>query len=144
MIRYFIDKWDKNKNELEKYIRNNTQDTYGESYEDLFKKVIEVVFNTNNKKIINPEIKTIDYGDYQGTLILVFSTCAYQPNEDETFYTVISYGSCSICDTLTSILDYNRNYGDLPCEQQIKDYMTLCLNMVQNIKCFGKFDPEYI
>ena len=140
MIKYFINKWDKNKNKLEEYIRTHKQEEYANSYEDLLKQVIEIVLNEDNKvgRPFNTDIQTIDFGDYQGTLILTFSTCAYQPSEDETFYTVVDYGSCSGCDTLLSISSYEED--KLPDEDQIKDYMTLCLHMIQKIKCFGEVD----
>ncbi|HAT4302239.1 TPA: hypothetical protein I9089_002344 [Clostridium perfringens] len=139
MIKYFINKWDKNKDKLEEYIKTHNQEDYACSYEDLLKQVIEIVFNEGNEKrpFNTSDIQTVDFGDYQGTLILTFSTCAYQPSEDETFHTVVDYGSCSGCDTLQGIC---WKYNEKPNEEQIKDYMTLCLHMVQKIKCFGELD----
>lgn len=141
MIKYFINKWDKNKNDLEKYIRENIQEKYANSYEDLLKQVIRIVFNDGEERrpFVDDVIQTIDFGDYQGTLILSFSTHAYQPNENEIFYTVIEYGSCSGCDTLQNICWCD---SEKPNEEQVKDYMTLCLHMVRRIKCFGEFNEE--
>ena len=41
------------------------------------------------------------------------------------------YGSCSGCDTLLGINEYEDG---LPNEEQVKDYMTLCLHLIQKLK----------
>ena len=40
------------------------------------------------------------------------------------------YGSCSGCDTLQGINSYSC---ELPTEEQVKDYMTLALHLVQRM-----------
>ena len=54
--------------------------------------------------VLDPErIQEIDWGDYQGTLLYIVGAEGYQPS---TFFSmVVSYGSCSGCDTLQSVLD---------------------------------------
>lgn len=53
----------------------------------------------------------------------------YQPND--YYFVKVGYGSCSGCDTLEGI----RNYEDgNPTEEQVKDYMTLALHVVQGLK----------
>lgn len=140
MIRYFVEAWNENKGRLEDYFRNANQIEYSD-YETLLKLVVEKVFNGYLDIDFNEEVRTIDYGDYQGTLILTFAMGEYQPSEDETFYTVVSYGSCSGCDTLQAIAEYE--WDTKPNEEQLEDYMTLCLHMVQNIKCFGDVDCNW-
>ena len=45
------------------------------------------------------------------------------------------YGSCSGCDTLMGIIEYDED--KYPSEQQVKKFMQLALNMVQKMKCLG-------
>ena len=141
MIKYFIDAWDKNKDRLRKYIESNVQGEYAESYEDLFGAVIDNIIDGYNDIGFCSDTRTIAYGDYQGTLILAFAEKTYQPSVDETFYTVVQYGSCCGCDTLQRIAGYD--YGDKPDSKQVEDYMMLCLHMIQNIKCFGNIEDNW-
>lgn len=141
MIKHFIDAWDKNSGKLRNYFENTKQEEYSQSYEDLFGVVIDKVINGYNDVGFYSDTRTIDYGDYQGTLILAFANSTYQPSENETFYTVVSYGSCSGCDTLQSISSYDKG---LPSKEQVDDYMTLCLHMIQNIKCFGDINDNWM
>ena len=145
MIQYFVDKWYKNKIKLEEYFGTHVPSDNYDSYELILKKIIKYVLNDSERgygtTFNKDEIVNINYGDYQGTQILTFAKNTCQPDEDETFYTVIRYGSCSGCDTLLGILEYD--WGKLPCEEQVKDLMTLALHMIQKIKCFGDFNERW-
>lgn len=139
MIKYFVDAWDKNKQVLEDYLKTNKQEEYCNAYERIFQKTLELVINSykgETFKYSEENIKVIDYGDYQGTQIITFCQDVYQPTDDETYYTSVYYGSCSGCDTLQGI--YNYNDEEVPSEEQLNDYMTLALHLIQNIKCFGE------
>ena len=135
MIKQFIKKWEQNKFELEKYFRETPQRNYAD-YKDIVIKVIEIIlnydispFNTSfNDTFSIEDLVVIDNGHYQGTQLFITHIEIYQP--DIADYIVFSnyYGSCSGCDTLLSILDYNEG---LPSEQQIKDYMSLALHLIQ-------------
>lgn len=134
MIKEFIEKWDKYKNDLEDYFRYTEQIEYDE-----YEKIVKILF----EKIINKDLKydserfdvedllKIDDGDYQGTQIFILHKGCYQPNVEEYVYTSTYYGSCSGCDTLQAISSYDRG---LPDEEQVKDYMTLALHLLQ--KCY--------
>ncbi len=74
----------------------------------------------------------IDNGDYQGTQIFIVPLNTYQPRAEDYVYTNTYYGSCSGCDTLLAILDYDTDKK--PSENQIKDYMTLALHLLQKCK----------
>ncbi len=139
MIMDFVKAWEENKVQLENYFRTHEQKEYCESYQDILSKVIEFVLNPYLEKIDKPKlnnisdddygsIKIVDFGDYQGTLILTFSEDEYQPSVTETYYTSVCYGSCSGCDTLQGIYKYEDD--ELPNESQIKDYMTLSLHLI--------------
>lgn len=131
MIKKFVEMFEKHKSELREVIANTEQSEYDE-YKKLFALVIKTCFEGEYDF---EEITEIDYGDYQGTLILVFHEDKYHPTSSETFYTIIEYGSCSVCDTLLSISHYGSG---IPEKEQVDDYMKLCLEMVQEIKSFAK------
>ena len=135
MIKEFVEKWDKHKNELEEYFKNNPQSEYCD-YEDivklLFEKVINVDLEYDSEKFDIENIEVIDDGDYQGTQIFIIHRVSYQPDISEYVYTHTCYGSCSACDTLLAILDYD--YNKKPNEQQVEDLMQLALHLLQRCK----------
>ena len=141
MVDWIIKKWEQNKSKLRERLARTPQEEY-DQYLKLLKIVLDEIVNNEKpdkdygfcyKTISTKDIQQIDYGDYQGTLIFVFHQNTYKPDKNETFYTVVDYGSCSVCDTLMGISDYDCGS---PTEKQLNDYMTLCLHLVQNIKCF--------
>ena len=135
MIKEFVESWDKHKDELKEYFKNNTQSEYCD-YEDivklLFEKVINADLEDDYDKFDVEEIKVIDDGDYQGTQIFILHKNSYQPDINEYVYTHTCYGSCSGCDTLLAILDYD--YDEKPNEEQVEDLMQLALHLLQRCK----------
>ena len=121
-----INNWDLYKNELENYFKTTRQEKY-DSYEDLVKLVVEYFLPDYNFE----KITVIDDGDYSGTQIFIIPKDTYQPCIDEYLYTTNYYGSCSGCDTLLGISKYEEG---LPNEEQVKDYMMLCLHLLQRLK----------
>ena len=143
MIKSFIKSWEKNKDKLEEYIKTHKQQEY-DSYKFLVKLIFEIVINPDinvcgDGIFDTDEIDVLDHGDYQGTLIFILHRNTYQPCVDEYVYTYVEYGSCSGCDTLQSIHRYDE---DEPDENQVEDYMTLCLHLVQHCKPMGEFREE--
>lgn len=144
MIKEFAQAWDKYKGNLEEHIRTHEQDEYG-SYDGLvrllFAKVINPAIEADFEKfaIGYDDIYFIDDGNYQGTLVFILHRDTYQPCASDYVYTNVYYGSCSYCDTLQSI----RGWEDgLPNEQQVKDYMTLCLHLLQRCNYMISGDDE--
>lgn len=132
MIKEFTTYWEKNKGDLEKFLKTTKQEKYT-SYESLVKALFEKVINPNvNNKFDTKNILIIDDGDYQGTQIFLLHINTYQPSVSDYVYTNTYYGSCSGCDTLLAICDYDYGY---PNDNQVKDYMTLCLHLLQKC-CF--------
>ena len=150
MIKFAVSQWDKNKTRLESHIANNLKDYEDCSYKKLVEDVVRYVFNDAEDRYDLDEydytkVTEIDNGDYQGTLLYLIPTDAYQPDETEYLMTHAGYGSCSGCDTLLS-LQYNienvfddSGYGNYTAEEKDKmrdtaigDLMTLCLHLVQN------------
>jgi hypothetical protein len=126
MIQNFIDSFMKNKYQLEtKY-----SEKHPSSYEEIFQDVIRIIYNDEGYD--NPDIDritTIDHGEYQGTRLFIVGATGYQPSK--YWSCKVDYGSCSGCDTYENIRSYD---DDPPSKQQIEDYITLALHMVQNIK----------
>lgn len=136
MIKEFAEKWYKHKSDLEEYFRHTRQDRY-DTYEGIVKALFENVINKDeeykNGKFYTKDITVIDNGDYQGTQIIILHKDTYQPDVDDYVYTNTYYGSCSGCDTLLGISGYDYDY---PSEEQVKEYMTLALHLLQKCKYF--------
>jgi hypothetical protein len=127
MIQEFVDKFMAKKEELEK--------VFSEKHPEEYKEIIAAVVGVIGDEYGTPDknrIHVIDDGDYQGTLLFVIGANGYQPNG--YWYVKVGYGSCSGCDTLQSISDYS---DEPPTAEQIKDYMTLALHVVQGLKKMG-------
>jgi len=126
MIKEFVEKWEDGKPAVEQKFRQSHPDTY----EDIVKTVIEVLGAGEDYDVPDPDrIHVITDGDYQGTLLFIIGAKGYQPHD---YWAVkVYYGSCSGCDTLQGIRDYE---DDPPNPEQVKDYMTLALHIVQELK----------
>lgn len=134
MIKDFNFDWQFGKNELEEYIKHHKLEEYAEDYKSLVRTLFKYVINaerTNDyeRYDIN-DIKVIDDGEYQGTQIFILHKDTYQPTIDEYVYTSNGYGSCSGCDTLLSITNYELD--ELPSKEQVEELMTLFLHLLQN------------
>lgn len=129
MIQKFVTLWEERKETL----RAKFAAAHPENYLGIVKGVVELLDNDDYSGSPDSDrIHTIDDGDYQGTLLFVIAAKGYQP--DVYWYVKVSYGSCSGCDTLENI----RNYDDTPpTSEQVDDYMTLALHIVQGIKKMG-------
>lgn len=146
MIQKFIDAWNKNNGILEEYFRITEQSDYA-SYEDLIKLVFDMVINPylylkyNRCEYSTNDIKVIDDGGCEGTQIFILHERISYPSIGDYIYTHTYYGTCSGCDALMAINDEYSSDG-LPTEEQIKDYMTLCLHLVE--KCHYLYCEEEI
>ena len=140
MIKEFCLAWEKNKDKLEEYFRKTRQEEYG-NYEDLVKLLFDIVINPSiecdHYRLDTENILVIDDGDYQGTQVFILHRDKYQPSVEDYVYTNTYYGSCSGCDTLLSINEYEDG---LPSESQVNDYMDLCLHLLQ--RCHYMIDEE--
>jgi len=136
MIPEIIEKWELNKKLLENYFFTTPQSEYGD-YKDIVKVLFKIVLvGTPNKwngfdNYDTEKITVVDDGDYQGTQIFLIPKETYQPNVEDYIITNTYYGSCSGCDTLQGISNYDDG---LPNEEQVSEYMTLALHLVQKMK----------
>ena len=144
MIKIFAKAWEQNSKDLEKWFAETPQSEY-DNYETIWNKILEVIVNptwtADYMKFNTNKTVEIDHGDYQGTLIFLTPTNAYQPCGSEYVVTEVYYGSCSGCDTLLGISCYGE---DLPNEQQVKDYMTLALHLLQKAKPLYSDHGEWV
>ena len=132
MVQELILQWEENKFKLEDYFRTTKQSEYC-SYKKIVTKIFELCLPMADEffGFDLSKMKVIDDGDYQGTQIFIIPKNMYQPSIYDYIMTNTYYGSCSSCDTLLSIYNYNDG---LPTDEQVKDYMTLALHLVQKLK----------
>ena len=132
MIAELINQWEENKSQLEEYFRATNQSEYS-SYEKIVKKVFEIClpYAIGYGSWNLDRMTIIDDGDYQGTQIFVIPNDSYQPSVSDYVITHNYYGSCSGCDTLLSISEYS---DDVPTKEQVEDYMSLCLHLIEKMK----------
>lgn len=130
MIQEFVDRFMANKAVLREMFAAG----HPGSYEDIVRNVVLVLHDDSKYSSIDAErIHEIDDGHYQGTLVYVIGGSGYQPSS--YWYVKVAYGSCSGCDTLEAIRGYR---DEKPSEEQIDDYMTLSLHVVQGLKEMGQ------
>lgn len=136
MEKEIIKQWDNNKNILENYFRTTKQSEYCD-YETIVQKIFELCVIESFDDYYRWDVENmtvVDNGDYQGTQIFIIPSETYQPSIGDYVITSVGYGSCSGCDTLQGISEYSRG---LPTEDQVKEYMTLALHLVQRAKRLG-------
>ena len=136
MIKEFIERWEKNKGRLEEYFRTTKQEDY-DTYVKIVKRLFELVINDSRSDgtvMFNFNIEkmtVIDNGNYAGTEIFILYNDTYEPDISDYVVTHDYYGSCPGCDTLLSISRYDEG---IPNNEQVKEYMTVALHLVQKIK----------
>lgn len=127
MISSFVETFMTHKEEF----KNLFQEKHPENYKQIVQGVVAILnkYHEEYEKPDQTNIHEIDDGDYQGTLVYLIPSEGYQP--DTYWVTKVSYGSCSGCDTLEAIRDYE---DDKPSDGQVEDYLTLCLHLIQQMK----------
>ena len=132
MIQRFVDAWDSRKGEIEAQFRN----AMPTQYLDIVRAVVGILGAKESPEDYTyppaphpSRIQEIDWGSYQGTMLLILGGGGLNP--EGYWLEFVDYGSCSGCDTLESIHMYDSGP---PNEQQLKDLMSLALHIVQNIK----------
>lgn len=129
MIKEFIARFDASRQKLREGFKARRPD----DYRDLVRRVVEVLGPASGISGPDPDrIHQINDGDYQGTLVFVIGEKGYQPSR--YWAVLISYGSCSGCDTLEAF----RGYGDdLVTDREAEEYLTLALHVVQGLRFLG-------
>jgi hypothetical protein len=130
MLTELVSQWDARKSELEEWLRENHPDSYENLVEELVRRVLIEPLSRGGS--IHPKrIVVVDHGDYQGTQLFFLALYGYQPGAYQYLWFDNNYGSCSGCDTLQAIGNYD---SDPPTNEQISEYMALALHMVQRMK----------
>ena len=131
MIQEFVDRFMEKESQSKLRELFSREHIYG--YDEIVRAVIEVIGGDDYDAPDPSRIHVINDGDYQGTLVYVIGARGYQPNR--YWYCKVYYGSCSGCDTLAAI---NESCSDKPTDQDVEDYMTLALHIVQGMKEMGE------
>lgn len=126
MITKFVGAYMGGKEEL----RRIFSEKHPEEYKDIVRAVVEVISEAVLGDCPDPErIVEINHGGHQGVLVYVIGETGGYPTT--YWYITIQYGSCSGCDALMKIRGYDEGK---PTQEQVEDYMTLALHVVQSIK----------
>jgi hypothetical protein len=136
MIKELVKKWDKNKDKLEQYFKETPMSEF-ESYESIFKKLIEFVINDEQEYWKNYNLEkliVIESGGYSGTMLFIITRNDFDGLSD-CIATTLDYGSCSLCDTMEYII--SQGFDKYANKEQIKGFMMLALNLLQNMKKLG-------
>lgn len=128
MIQAFVDRFMANEQKVREAFAAKEPDGYAE----IVRVVVEHIGGDEYGDPDPQRIHEINDGDYQGTLVYVIGASGYQPYD--YWYVRVSYGSCSGCDTLEAIRSWS---GEPPTAQQVNDYWTLALHIVQGLKAMG-------
>lgn len=130
MIQKFLDKFMENKHKLEEYFSQNHPD----DYEQIVKKTMEVISDDKSGPNHNIIHSINDFGSCEGDFLYIIPDKQYYP--EVYYYVFVVYGSCSGCDTLEGIQS-NGKLGEKPNKQQVDDYISLSLHIVQSLKPMG-------
>lgn len=132
MLKIMKDRWNENSEKLRAALAERT-DLNSCNYEDLVKITFETIFNSSAEGYGNnlnlDKIHTIDDGDYQGTILFVIPFDTYLPGSNEYIMTYIGYGTCSYCDALQSVQEWND--GKIS-EKQLPGFMAICKDLICN------------
>jgi hypothetical protein len=188
MVQEIVQLWEKNKNILNQHLAEKLHETHKKSgdwrgdseqepwtYKLLVRMIVQDILNGGesghrySSKIIWDEILIHEFVEdcHQGTLSYIIPSSS----DRDYIYTRVSYGSCSLRDTLSYILDsqslnylLNRYCAELHSETppdsysqfffkyekeyydfelwQVDDLMTLCLHIVQRMRWFCEKSEE--
>lgn len=133
MLKFCRDAWNNNKDKLEAAIREDSlMNSCGYDYlvELIVKYILNPFVKDEDREFWIDGITVIDNGGYQGTRLYIIPRKIYQPSASDYLMTYAYYGSCSYCDTLQGIQSWELT---TPTEEQVKDFMSLCKDLVCNI-----------
>lgn len=125
--------WEKNKHVLEEYFRTTPQSEY-DDYDKILKLICKKILITEYGRdyFKTENIVKYDSDDYQGVQAYFLPlNNGYLSDISEIFVTHNYYGSCSGCDTIQAIHNYDEE--KLPTPDQVKEYMLIALHLIQRM-----------
>ena len=132
MIREIISQWDERKSVLRAHLQENHPGGYADLLDRILRLVVNEPIGGAFSDSLDPDCVTVvDDGHYQGVQLFLIPLGRYQPGPDDYVWFDNYYGSCSGCDTYQSIRGY---YDEPPTPDQVEQYMSLALHMVQRMK----------
>lgn len=117
MLKYCVDQWEKNKENLRQAF--NECDIYSD-YEEFARIIIRSIF----PEWTDYDVIIIKQGDYTGDVIF-FISADTEGSKNDIFLSYLRYGSCSVCDTLMRAAE---------SEERVEDQMRIALHFIQNMK----------
>ena len=138
MIKYCLEKWDKNQEKLKEALSKDEKLLYCD-YGYLVNRVVHYILNNGGEDNFTgmwstEHIHEINDGNYSGSLLYLIPKGTYEPSHYDYLLTYVDYGSCSGCDMLQRIFASTDDYtAKLPNEQQLADFMDLCRHLVCNM-----------
>lgn len=134
MIKKYVDAWFRNKHKVEETLSKAHPDDYSQLVSMVISALDDDKYDKFETVLDWSKIHVFGGKDYQGDYLFIIQEKypGYRPCESWCSV-VVSYGSCSGCDTLQAI-EADGEYGKPPNTKQIKQYMDLCLHIVQGLK----------
>ena len=115
MLKYCVNQWEKNKENLRKAFE--TCDIWS-NYEDFARLVIENIF----PEWKNYKLDIQYYSEYQGEVVFfIYSDILCK---EDLFLSWLYYGSCSVCDALQAAAE---------SDERVNDFMALALHFIQKM-----------
>lgn len=128
MIKFALEKWDKNNKKLREVIANTpVEERKKWDYDNLMYLVSKLIFEFDTLDLHDI---TYDGGEnYNGTLMFLIPMNCVPEAPHDWLMSYIDYGSCTVCDTLQRIQYTSESDPDIDA---IDEYMHLCRDMVSN------------
>lgn len=136
MINELIPQWEENKHRVRQWVSETpmSQIDYLSIVKAVFRlaiiKTMDGFYEWNHDGVIESE-----FGAYSGNSVYLIPSHDY--NAETIVATHTAYGSCSGCDTILSISRYEDG---LPNSEQVDEYMTLALHLVQKLTIITNHD----
>ena len=121
MLKYCVDQWEKNKENLREAFKKQE---VGGDYEAFGRIIIENIFPEWRDYKLDAHY----YGDYQGDVVYFIHSA--EDSCYDLFLSLLSYGSCSVCDSLLNAEEVGEEEGD---DARVRDLMKLALNFIQEM-----------
>lgn len=140
MLKILKEKWNTNEPRLKTEIAKlNKRTLMSWKYIDVVRIAFRYIYQDmewTDHNLNLSKITEIDNTNYSGTLLYLIPFDGIDPGEWEYLMTYVGHGSCSGCDTLQQIQNYDWDYDEINDEiielEQQKDLLGLCRDIIVN------------